>query len=101
MMHERRARRSWLAACIWKYGTGSIHNMIGCLVLISHGLAKLNNTDDDGGGIAGGQCYEAASGNPENNCRINLGNMTQYIFSKSRKEWTLTDNSNQLNGRAF
>ncbi len=40
-------------------------------------------------------------GNPEPNVRINLGNWTQYYFSKSKKEWIMTDNSNRLGGAAF
>jgi len=51
--------------------------------------------------VSWGQCLEPVGGNSESNVRVEAGNMTLWIFSKSQKMWLKIRDTNRLSGRAF
>lgn len=51
--------------------------------------------------IAWGQVYEAASGNPANNTRVQLKNIKAYLLSKADGEWHLLQASTDVQGAAY
>ncbi len=44
---------------------------------------------------------ETTTLNPESNSRINIGNMTTYIFLRSQNQWVKFQDTNQINGMSY
>jgi hypothetical protein len=64
-------------------------------------IGRGNEPGDFKAFIAWGQVYEAASGNPAKNTRVELKNIKAYILSKADGKWHLLQSSTDVEGAAY